>query len=115
MFFFFYTEIYHVQKEMKSGFYDIKLTRSPGVLIGRLSFLSQILVVKVLAETGSGADQAGHMVGDLLDTVHLLLQELIQEVSHVVVALLTGQGVQIDDGLVDLLFQLKSCLHAVET
>ena len=35
--------------------------------------------------------------------LYLLVQELIQELGHVIVALLPGNLVQINDGLIDLL------------
>jgi len=77
--------------------------------------LGQIFVVQKFPETRSGATQTGHVVGNLLDSINLLFQKFIQKLGHVVVTLFTSKHMQVDDRLINLLLEIQSAFHCVQT
>jgi len=73
-----------------------------------------VLVVEDFAEAGSGFGQSGDVVHYLLHSGDLFIQEWVQELRHMTVALFSSQFLEFDDGLIDLFLQLQSCFHGLE-
>merc|ERR1712203_803137 len=74
---------------------------------------TDILVDQVESKSGPGALQLGDPARDLLDGVHLLVQEVrLEEIAKMSVAV--GCLVHVEKTLVDSLLQLKGSLHGLE-
>merc|ERR1712203_4447 len=72
---------------------------------------ANILVDQV--ESKSGAGKLGHPAGDLLDGVHLLVQEVrLKEIAKMRVAI--SSLVHVQETLVDGFLQLKGSLHGLQ-
>ena len=76
--------------------------------------LSDFFIHHDFSESWSSAGDSGDQIGDGFDALDLLFQEPFEEVGHVAVFFDAGQRVEVDDRLVDGLFQLQSGLHRVQ-
>merc|ERR1711941_196044 len=77
------------------------------------SLATDILVDQVESKPGTSALQLGDPARDLLDTVHLLVQEVcLKEIAKMGVAV--SCLVHVEKTLVDSLLQLKGSLHGLQ-
>lgn len=65
-----------------------------------LQALQQVTIVHVDPNTVADATQIRHVSGDLLDRVHLLLQEIcLQEIAEILIIVSAGDGVNLQQTL----------------
>ena len=89
--------------------------QGPPLLSPPLRLEQRLLVKEVLAQAGADAAQIGDTVGELLDRLHLLRQVVrLEVVGKLRVVVLRGNGVQVQQRLVDRLLQLQSGLHRLQ-
>lgn len=74
-----------------------------------------LLVEQVLAQSSSNSLQLGDIVAQLLDGLDLFLQEVaFNEIGQLRVTMLVSNGMQIEQGLIDSLFEVQCRLDSIQ-